>query len=55
VYGEDARTDVAIQAEALGYPRRGSGSGARPSVIALAERILDATSTITVATAIVNM
>ena len=29
VYSDDARTCLAIQAESLGYPRRGSGSGAR--------------------------
>jgi probable F420-dependent oxidoreductase len=56
VYGDDARTDVAIQAETLGYPTAWLGFGrASISDLALAERILDATSTITVATAIVNM
>ncbi len=56
VYGDDARTDFAIQAESLGYPTAWLGFGrASVSDLALAERILDATSTITVATAIVNM
>jgi probable F420-dependent oxidoreductase len=56
VYGDDARTDLVIQAESLGYPTAWLGFG-RASVcdLALAECILDATSTITVATAIVNM
>ncbi len=55
-YGDDARTAMVIQAESLGYPAAWLGFG-RASVgdLALAERILDATSTITVATAIVNM
>src|ERR1700730_13261767 len=56
VYGDDARTGLAIQAESLGYPTAWLGFGRAPvSDLALAERILDATSTITVATAIVNM
>jgi len=56
VYGDDARTDFAIQAESLGYPTAWLGFGRAPvSDLALAERILDATATITVATAIVNM
>ena len=56
VYGDDARTRLAIQAESLGYPAAWLGFGRAPvSDLALAERILDATSTITVATAIVNM
>ena len=56
VYGDNARTEFAIQAESLGYPVAWFGFG-RASVgdLAFAERILDATSTITVATAIVNM
>jgi alkanesulfonate monooxygenase SsuD/methylene tetrahydromethanopterin reductase-like flavin-dependent oxidoreductase (luciferase family) len=55
-YGDDARTGLAIQAESLGYPTAWLGFGRAPvSDLALAERILDATSTITVATAIVNM
>ena len=56
VYGDDARTGLAIQAESLGYPTAWLGFGrASVSDLALAERILDATSTITVAAAIVNM
>ena len=56
VYGDDARTGFAIQAESLGYSTAWLGFGrASVSDLALAERILDATSTITVATAIVNM
>ena len=55
-YGDDTRTALAIQAESLGYPTAWLGFGrASVSDLALAERILDATSTITVATAIVNM
>ena len=55
-YGDDARTAMVIQAEALGYPAAWLGFGRAPvGDLALAERILDATSTITVATAIVNM
>jgi len=56
VYGDDARTGLAIQAESLGFPTVWLGFGRAPvSDLALAERILDATSTITVATGIVNM
>ena len=56
VYGDDARTALAIQAESLGFAAVWLGFGRAPvSDLALAERILDATSTITVATAIVNM
>jgi len=56
VYGDDARTGFAIQAESLGFATVWLGFGRAPvSDLALAERILDATSTITVATAIVNM
>jgi len=55
-YGDDARTGFAIQAESLGYPTAWLGFGRAPvSDLALAERILDATSAITVATGIVNM
>ena len=56
VYGDDARTGLAIQAESLGYSTAWLGFGRAPvSDLTLAERILDATSTITVATGIVNM
>ena len=55
-YGDHARTGLAIRAESLGYPTAWLGFGRAPvSDLALAERILDATSTITVATAIVNI
>ena len=55
VYGDDARTALAIQAESLGFATAWLGFGRAPvSDLALPERILDATSTITVATAIVN-
>jgi hypothetical protein len=55
-YGDDARTGLAIQAESLGYTTAWLGFGRAPvSDLALAERILDATSAITVATAIVNI
>ena len=47
---------VAKHAEALGYPTAWLGFGrASISDLALVERVLDATATITVATAIVNM
>jgi probable F420-dependent oxidoreductase len=53
---DDARTGLAIQAESLGYPTAWLGFGRAPvSDLALAERILDATSAITVATAIINI
>jgi alkanesulfonate monooxygenase SsuD/methylene tetrahydromethanopterin reductase-like flavin-dependent oxidoreductase (luciferase family) len=56
VYGDDARTGLAIQVESLGFPALWLRFGRAPvSDLALAERILDATSTITVATGIVNM
>jgi hypothetical protein len=56
VYGDDARAGLAIQAESLGFPTVWLGFGRAPvSNLALVERILDATSTITVATGIVNM
>ena len=55
VYGDDARTDFAIQAESLGFATAWLGFGRAPvSDLALAERILDATPMIAVATAIVN-
>ncbi len=56
VYSDDARTAVAIMAEALGYPTVWLGFGrACVSDLGLAERILDATDTVVVGTAIVNM
>jgi probable F420-dependent oxidoreductase len=55
-YDDDTRTQFVVQAEALGYSTAWLGFG-RASVgdLALVERVLDATETITVATAIVNM
>src|SRR4029077_5243428 len=56
VYGDDARTGLAIQAESLGFATVWLGVGGAPvRCPPRAERILDATSTIPVATAIVNM
>src|SRR4029079_19805699 len=44
VYGDDARTCLAIQAESLGFATVWLGFGRAPvSDLALAERILDAT------------
>jgi probable F420-dependent oxidoreductase len=55
-YDDDTRTDYVVRAEALGYPTAWLGFGrASISDLALVERVLDATTTITVATAIVNM
>ncbi len=56
VYGDDGRIAMVVEAEELGYPTAWLGFG-RASIgdLALVERILDATSTITVASAIVNM
>jgi len=55
-YDDDTRTEFVIQAEALGYPTAWLGGGrASISDLSLVERVLDETSTITVATAIVNM
>jgi probable F420-dependent oxidoreductase len=55
-YDDDTRTKFVIQAESLGYPTAWLGFGrAAVEDLAIVERILDATSTITVATAIVNM
>ena len=55
-YDDDTRTRFVIQAEQLGYPTAWLGGGrASISDLSLVERVLDATATITVATAIVNM
>jgi alkanesulfonate monooxygenase SsuD/methylene tetrahydromethanopterin reductase-like flavin-dependent oxidoreductase (luciferase family) len=56
LYDDDTRTELVVQAESLGYPSAWLGFG-RASIgdLALVERVLDATATITVATAIVNM
>lgn len=55
-YGDAARTEFAIEAEELGYPTVWLGLGtASVADLAFAERILEATQSIIVATAIVNM
>ncbi len=55
-YGDDARTEFAVEAEALGYPVAWLGFGpASVADLGVVEQILQATSTIVVATAIVNM
>ncbi len=55
-YGDAARKEFVVEAEALGYRTAWLGLGSRSMAdLDLVERILDATSTITVATAIVNM
>jgi probable F420-dependent oxidoreductase len=55
-YSDDERTGFVVQAEAFGFPTAWLGFGrASISDLALVERVLDATTTITVATAIVNM
>jgi probable F420-dependent oxidoreductase len=55
-YPDDARTGFVVEAESLGYSTAWLGFG-RESVsdLALVERVLEATSAITVATGIVNM
>jgi probable F420-dependent oxidoreductase len=55
-YDDDTRTAWVIEAESLGYRTAWLGFG-RASItdLALVERVLDATTTITLATAIVNM
>jgi probable F420-dependent oxidoreductase len=55
-YGDDARVEFVVQAESLGFPTAWLGFG-RASIrdLALVEQVLDATTSITVATAIVNM
>src|SRR5882757_9404852 len=55
-YGDEARTEFAVEAETLGYPVAWLGFGhASVADLAVVEQILQATSTIVVATAIVNM
>ena len=55
-YDDDMRVTFVAEAEALGYPTAWLGFGSKTiSDLSLVERALDATSTITVATAIVNM
>jgi probable F420-dependent oxidoreductase len=55
-YDDDARVRFVVGAEAMGYPAAWLGFGSAPlGDLSLAERALDATTTITVATAVVNM
>ena len=55
-YDDDTRVELVARAESLGYPTAWLGFGSKSvSDLRLAERALAATSTITVATAIVNM
>lgn len=55
-YDDDTRVRFVASAEAMGYPAAWLGFGsASVGDLSLAERALDATTTITVATAIVNM
>jgi probable F420-dependent oxidoreductase len=55
-YGDEARTEFAAEAETLGYPVAWLGFGpASVADLAVVEQILQVTSTIVVATAIVNM
>jgi probable F420-dependent oxidoreductase len=55
-YGDEARTQFAVEAETLGYPVAWLGFGpASVADLGVVEQILQATSTIVVATAIVNM
>ncbi|MDT7563708.1 MAG: hypothetical protein QOG76_2332 [Pseudonocardiales bacterium] len=56
VHGDGARLRYAVEAEALGYGTVWLGLGVAPvPELELVERVLDATETVTVATAIVNM
>lgn len=56
VYDDAARTAFVVEAEALGYTTAWLGLGARAMAdLSLVERVLDATTTIVVATAIVNI
>jgi probable F420-dependent oxidoreductase len=55
-YGDAARTEFAVEAEELGYPTVWLGLGtASVADLTFAEKILEATNSIIVATAIVNM
>jgi probable F420-dependent oxidoreductase len=55
-YDDDTRSRFVVEAEALGYATAWLGGGRRSwGELELVERVLDATSRITVATAIVNM
>jgi probable F420-dependent oxidoreductase len=56
VYDDDARIAFVVEAEALGYTTAWLGMGSRNVAdLSLVQRALDATTTITVATAIVNV
>jgi probable F420-dependent oxidoreductase len=55
-YDDSARTEFVVEAEALGYTTAWLGMGGRSVAdLSLVEHALDATTTITVATAIVNV
>ena len=55
-YDDSTRMDLVVQAEALGYSTAWLGLGQRSMRdLAFVQRVLEATATITVATAIVNM
>src|SRR5260370_40682263 len=55
-YDDSARTEFVVEAEALGYTTAWLGIGRRDVAdLSLVERALDATTTITVATAVVNV
>jgi probable F420-dependent oxidoreductase len=55
-YDDSARTEFVVEAEALGYTTAWLGMGRRDVAdLSLVERALDATTTITVATAVVNV
>jgi len=55
-YDDSARTELVVEAEALGYTTAWLGMGSRSVAdLSLVEHALDATKTITVATAIVNV
>jgi len=55
-YNDDDRADFVAQAESMGFPTAWLGFGrASVSDLTLVERVLDATTTIAVATAIVNV
>lgn len=55
-YSDDERVEFAVEAESLGYRTVWLGGGAEPAAeLALHQRVLEATSTVTVASAIINM
>ena len=53
-YDDDTRTEFIIQPKRSAIPRPGWGGRASISELSLVQRVLDETSTITVATAIVD-